>query len=67
MLMVVSRAIAKPRQKHNEQPKTAEEPACKIIGRIFFSRNQLFWVEKLTIRASAHLVHNCRFLGYKLR
>ena len=46
--------------------KTAQEPTCEIIGRIFFSRNQLLWVEKLTIRASAHLVHHRWFLGHNL-
>ena len=37
--------------------------SCKVVGRVFFSGNQLFWMEELTVGARAHLINNCRFLS----
>ena len=44
--------------KKNESQVTS----CKVVGRVLFSRNQLFRMEELAVCARAHLVNHRRFL-----
>jgi len=39
-------------------------PAGKVVGRVFFARDQLLGMEKLTVRASANLIYDSRLLSY---
>ena len=43
--------------------KSGHVTSCKVVGRVLFSRNQLFWMEELAVCARAHLVNHCRFLS----
>ena len=38
-------------------------PACKIVGCVLFSGDQLFWMKELTVSASAHLINDCGLLA----
>lgn len=60
------------KRKTNFQPLTLikksqfnqdKMPAGKIVGRVFFARDQLLGMEKLTVRASANLIYDSRLLS----
>lgn len=38
-------------------------PAGKVVGRVFFARDQLLGMEKLTVRASANFIYDSRLLS----
>ena len=39
-------------------------PAGKVVGRVFFARDQLLGMEKLTVRAGANFIYDSRLLSY---
>lgn len=39
--------------------------SCKIVSSVFLARNELFWVEKLSVSTSPHFIDHSRLQIYK--